>query len=81
MHVSIHRTIIFGTLVFHFSFYLNHIKGTEPKSISGVTSTCSNSCLTPSGHSEGDMAYLCSQSAAIPHEVQTKFLEKNNGSL
>ena len=66
MHVDIHRTKIYGTLVFH--FYLKHIK--EPKSISDVTSTRSNPCSTPSGHSEGDMAYLCSQSAAIPHEVQ-----------
>ena len=40
----------------------------ESKSISGVTSTCSNPCTTPVGHTEDDMAYLCSQNPEVQHQ-------------
>ena len=54
----------------------------EPKSISGVTSICSNSCTNTSVHSEGDMAYHCSLNLlSFLMKCNTKFLEKNNGSL
>ena len=78
MHVIIRRTIIYGILVFH--FYLKQIK--ELKSLSGVTSTRRNPCSTPSGHSEGDMTYVCSLNL-LPFLMKSnnKFLEKNNGSL
>ena len=54
----------------------------EPKSISDVTSTRSNLCSTPSGHSEDDIAYLCTLNL-LPFlmKCNTKFLQKNNGSL
>ena len=80
MHVNIHRTKIYGMLVFH--FYLKHMKGMEPKSILGVTSTCNNPCATPSGHGEGDMAYVCSLNLQpFLMKSNNRFLEKNNGSL
>ena len=52
-------------------------KDMESKSILGVTSTCSNPCTTPFGHTEDDgVSLLLESSAAIPPEMQTKFLEK-----
>ena len=64
-------------------FCLKHIKDMEPKSISDVTSTRSNPCSTPSGHSEGDMTYYVCSLNLLPllMKCNTKVLEKNNCSL
>ena len=65
-----------GTLVFHFLFYLKHIKDMECKSIWDVTSTCSNPCTAPVGNTEDDMASLLSESAAIPPAGHYQFLSE-----
>ena len=72
----------FTELLYFILSYLKHIKGMEPKSISGVTSLCSNSCTNTSGHSEGDMTYLCSLNR-LPFlmKCNNKFLEKYKGSI
>ena len=72
----------FTELLYFILSYIKHIKGMEPKSISGVTSLCSNSCTNTSGHSEGDMTYLCSLNLQpFLMKSNNRFLEKNNGSL
>ena len=54
----------------------------ESKSISGVTSTCKNTCTTPVGHTEDDMAYLSSRNLpTISPEVQHQVPGKNKDSL
>ena len=45
-----HRIENKRTLVFHFLFYIKHIKYMESKSIWGVITTCINTCMTPVGH-------------------------------
>ena len=52
----IRRTKNKGTLVFQ-KYYLKHIADMESKTISDVTSICSNTCTTPVGHTGDDIAY------------------------
>ena len=63
-------------------FYLKHIKDMEPKTILGVTSTCSNTCTIPVGHTGDDAAFCCFRNL-LPFlwKCKTKFLEKYKGSL
>ena len=75
LSVVMRRTNNKGTLLFHFLFYLKHIKDIESKSTSGVTATCRNPCTTPAWYSEDDMAYLCSRNLL---KFLLKFLLKCN---
>ena len=64
--------------VFHFSFYLKHIKDMESRSISGVSSTCRNPCRSPFRHSKEDMAYICNNIHLVGFKQQLKMQNTRN---
>ena len=68
-----------GTLVFYSLFNLIQIKDIESEAISSVTSTYSNRCTTPVGHTDDDGISLLLEYAIIPPEVQHQVPEDIQG--
>ena len=70
-----------GTHIFHFLFYLKHIKDMESNSIWVVISTCSDTYMSPVRQTRDTKVYPCSRNL-LPFclKCNTKFLEKYKGS-
>ena len=76
-HFTTYRTKNRGNLVVHSLSYLKHIIDIGYPSIWGVASTC----MTPVGHTQDDMAYLCSLNPPpFLMKCNNKFMEKYKGS-